>query len=140
LLLAIWIVLPPPSHRLVPLAVGAPELCGWLGALALAAAALTATGTRRTFVRRGGLLCAMAALALAALPLARFGSVADAAAAARRAVAGDADVASLDVRELFVGVAPGTATVTRGIRVGAPGGVALTVDVYQPIPAAGPRP
>src|SRR6185436_13116408 len=84
LLAAIWIVLPPPSHVLVPLAVGAPELCGWLGAMALTAAGLTATGSRRSFVRRGGLLCAIAALALAALPLARFGSVARAAAAARR--------------------------------------------------------
>jgi len=132
LLLAIWIVLPPPSHVFVPLAVGAPEVSGWLFAAAIVAGSLTAIALRRSGIARAGAVCSIAAAALSSIPLARFASVARLAAEERRAATGDGSVAALDVSELFFGLENGPASITRGIRFAAPGGVPLTIDVYRP--------
>ena len=45
----------------------------------------------------------------------------------------------LDVGSLFAGLKAGDARITRGIDMGSPGGVRLTMDVYQP-PSASGRP
>jgi acetyl esterase/lipase len=137
LLLSIWIVLPPPSRQFVPLAVGAPEVSGWMLAGALASLALILIAGRRSRVARGGLVCAFGAAALAAIPLAQFGSVARAAATSRMQIIGDGTVARLDLRELFGRRAAAAARVQRGIPFASPAGVPLTLDVYQPAAGSG---
>jgi acetyl esterase/lipase len=139
LLLSIWIVLPPPSHQFVPLVVGAPELSGWLFAASLVAVVFTGLAARRSRLAQVGLICGLAASVLASRPLVQFGSVARAASAGRQATLGDSTVVRLDVGSLFAGLKAGDARITRAIDMGSPGGMRLTMDVYQP-PSASGRP
>lgn len=146
LFLAMWIVVPAPTRALLPLGVGAPEVCAWLAVAALVAGALAAIDARRSRVARVALACASAALLLAASPLLRFPGTArrfdaamDAALGPDRLRGVPAEVragmrpAPLVAGDLFRGIGASAARTDRGIVFARPGGVPLTVDVYRPM-------
>jgi acetyl esterase/lipase len=161
LILAVWIVLPAPTYFFLTYSVGAVEVSAWLLVASLVALALAwpDARTRTAGASSGGARmsaiafnCAAAAFALAASPYLRFPATArQFDGEMNRALGGDAlrglpDSARrtfrarpLVVRELFAGIRLGGATVARGVRVAAPDGVQLTVDIYRPA-AAGTYP
>jgi acetyl esterase/lipase len=146
--LAIWIVVPAPTRALLPLGVGAPELCAWLAVAALAAGALAAVDARRHRTARVALACAAVALLLAATPLLRFPGTARRFDAAMAAALGPDPLrgvptqvragmrpAPLVTGDLFRGTGESEARTDRGIVFARPDGVPLTVDVYRPMRA-----
>jgi acetyl esterase/lipase len=145
LFLACWIFINAPTRRLLPLGVGAPEVSAWLILGSLVAIGLAVPDAGRRASARWVLGGAVTALAFSLTPLARFSATSLRADAAMRGALGDdplrnvpADVRAamrahpLVLAELFGHIGVGNALVTRDIRVGAPGGVPLTVDVYRP--------
>jgi len=118
--LAIWIVVPAPTMMLLPLSVGAPEVSPLLLAAALVAAVLAWRG--KGTVRRVALVLSVLAILLFAWPLTRY----------PRNV-------PLSLNSLIAGVDIGQSRLTKGVTLGAPEGVPLTVDIYQPM-TAGPHP
>ncbi|HYW06430.1 MAG TPA: alpha/beta hydrolase [Longimicrobium sp.] len=144
--LAIWIVIPAPTRALLPLGVGAPEVCAWLATAALAVGALAAIDARRSRMARVALAFAAAALVLAASPLLRFPGTARRFDAAMAAALGPDPLrgvpmevragmrpAPLVAGDLFRGIGESEARIDRGIVFARPGGVPLTVDVYRPL-------
>jgi acetyl esterase/lipase len=139
-----WIFLPAPNRRLLVLGVGAPELSAWLAIGGLVLAVLTVRSAGRNGLAQATFLLGLAIAVLASLPLVqlpfvarRFGTMRAALGddflrevpADRRARMRPAPVVVLD---LFRGIDPGHARVSRGICFAAPAGVRLTLDVYQP--------
>ena len=146
LVLAVWIVLPAPTYWFLTYSVGAVEISGWLLLASIAALALSWMDARAgSKLATAAFSCALASLALAASTYVRFPATSrnfDREMA--RALGGDPlahvpDSARANFRahplivsELFTGTPLGNATVTRGIKVAAPAGVQLTVDVARP--------
>jgi acetyl esterase/lipase len=143
-----WILLPAPSRWLLMLGVGAPELSAWLaiGGVVLSALSVGIAGHNRA--ARTAFLLAIAATVLASVPLVQLPLVARRFEGTMRAALGDgflrevpsdrrarmrpAPVVALD---LFRGVDPGLAHVSRGILFATPEAVRLTLDIYQPVTA-----
>jgi acetyl esterase/lipase len=146
LVLALWIVLPAPSYWLLTFSVGAVEISAWLLLASVAALALSWVDARAgSKLATVAFSCALAAFALAASTYVRFPAT------SRhfdremtRALGGDPlrnvpESARANFRahpliasELFTSIRLGKATITRGIKVAAPAGVQLTVDVARP--------
>lgn len=118
--LAIWIVVPAPTMLLLPLSVGAPEISPLLLVPAMVTGVIAWRG--HGTVRRVALVLSVIASMLFAWPLARY----------PRNV-------PLSLNSLIAGVDIGQLRLTKGVRLGAPEGVLLTVDVYQPV-TTGPHP
>lgn len=145
LFIGAWIVVPAPIYALLPLSVGAPELSHLLlvsGGLVLM---LALADVHRSRVSRIAVLVALASLPL---PLLVLTSVPGTIAASGRAMTASLGVGYLDtipadvrarfrpspisLRDLFLGLPNVGVRVTRGVTFSAPGGEALTLDVYQP--------
>ena len=118
--LAIWIVVPAPTMMLLPLSVGAPEISPLLLVPAMVTAVIAWRG--HGTVRRVALVLSVIATLVFAWPLARY----------PRNV-------PLSLNSLIAGVDIGQLRLTKGVRLGAPEGVPLTVDIYQPM-TTGPHP
>jgi acetyl esterase/lipase len=145
LFLASWIFLPAPNYFLLRFGVGAPEVSAWLMAASLVAFGLSLADIGAPWIGRITLGCSVVAFIMSAVPLSRFASTSRRFDAAMRAALGDdalngiADETRARMRsrpliaaDLFRGVDTGNASVVRHIPVAAPGGTALTVDVYRP--------
>jgi acetyl esterase/lipase len=145
LFLASWIVLPPPIYLLLLLAVGAPEISIWLLGLAAVAGALALPDVRRSRAARIATGLAALAAVLASIPLVQFGGVARRFDVAMRsalgehyltevpsAVRGEMRQRPLLVADLFRGIDPAAARVTRGVLFATHDGMALTLDIYRP--------
>jgi acetyl esterase/lipase len=136
LALASWIVIPAPTYFLLTFDVGAPEVSAWLIVASLAGAALALCGVRTRVVTPIALICTAAALALSGSVFARVpGTIArfDAATKGMSATPPTPLRARPIVAvDLFRGIPPESAVVHRDIPVASPGGVKLTMDVYQP--------
>ncbi len=74
--LAIWIVVPAPNRFLLPLSVGAPEVCIWLLAAGVLALLLALPDAGVRTAARLATVLAVVALVLAASPFVRFAAVA----------------------------------------------------------------
>lgn len=153
-LLSIWIVVPAPNRVLLPLSVGAPEVSGWLMVACVVALMLALPDAGSRLAARAAVALSLGGLALAASPFVRFTRVASEAEGAMRSALG---------ADYFAGIAPerrarlsqtplsiGTlirgfprgdeaVRITRGVKVAERDGVALTMDVYQPV-ASGAHP
>jgi acetyl esterase/lipase len=119
--LAIWIVVPAPTMTLLTFSVGAPEV----SPLLLGPAVITILlAWRRRRDRAGRIALGLSAVAsvLFAMPILQYPRG-----------------APLSATTLLAGVDMGQSRLIRGVEFGAPGGVALTVDIYQPM-TDGPHP
>jgi len=118
--LSLWIIVPAPTMTLLTLSVGVPEISPLLlvPAIVIGVAAWRGNG----MVRRVALVLSVIATVLFAWPLARY----------PRNV-------PLSLNSLIAGVDIGQSRLTKGVRLGAPEGVPLTVDIYQPV-TTGPHP
>jgi acetyl esterase/lipase len=152
LFLASWIVLPPPIYPLLLLAVGAPEISLWLLGLAVLAGALALPDVRRFRAARIATGLAALAIVLASIPLIQFAGIARRFDVAMRSALGEHYLAEvrgpvrremrqrpLIVADLFRGIDPAPARVTRGVVFAHHEGVALTLDIYGS-PTSGPAP
>jgi acetyl esterase/lipase len=146
LALAVWIVLPAPTYWFLTYSVGAVEISAWLLLASLAAIQLAWPDARAgERVSKFAFSCALAAFALTVSTYVRFPATSrNFDREMNRALGGDPlrntpdsvraklRAHPLIIRELFAGIPLGGATVTRGIKVAAPAGVQLTVDVARP--------
>jgi acetyl esterase/lipase len=149
---AIWIVLPPPHARLLPLAVGAPELSPWLllASLILCAIAFRAAsvdGTARVVFTVAAISAVLCAYPLVRAPfvLATFDSAMEQGLgrdyesqipADRKTTLRPHRISAIDLAR---GISLGDALIRRGIEFARPNGVPLTLDVYRPV-FSGPHP
>jgi acetyl esterase/lipase len=141
-LMVLGIVLPPPHRRLLPLAVGAPELSLWLALCGLGLALGALAISRRHGMQWTTITLAIAATAVAVVPLVQAPFAIRRFNARMEAALGPS---SLDVKpgemrrppivlwELLFGIRTGAARIVRGIPFAAPDGATLTLDVYRPI-------
>lgn len=145
LLLASWIYLPAPTYFLLRFGVGAPEVSAWLIVVSLIAMGLAIPDLRATRRRPLAFLCSVVALLLSCTPVARFPAAARRFDGAMRSALGGDPLRDLPdslralmrprpliMRDLFLGVSIPDARVASGLRVGSPGGVPLTMNVYRP--------
>ncbi len=145
LLLAVWIVLPAPTYFFLTYSVGAVEVSAWIVVASLIALALAWPDVRTRGRGTAAFNCAAAALVLGLSPYARFPFAAKRFDREMTRALGSDPLRSVDnaaraklrehplsVRDLFAGIPLGSATVTRGVYVAAPGGVTLTVDIHRP--------
>ena len=152
LFLSSWIYLPAPNRALLTLAVGAPEASAWLALGGIVVAALTVAAGHRGSMGCVTIAMSIVAAAIAAVPLVRLPFLARRFDAAMTSALGDdylrgvpADriarlrTSPFSARDFVLGLDGGGATVTRGIAFANPGGVTLTLDVYQP-PSPGRHP
>jgi acetyl esterase/lipase len=152
LFLASWIVLPPPTYLLLLLAVGAPEVSVWLLGLALLAGGMALPDLRRSRAARMAAGFALLAAVLASVPLVQFNVTARRFDAALRSSLGEDYLAAVPVGlrremrqkpllliDLFRGIGPAEARVTRGTPFATHDGVPLTLDIYRP-PGSGSAP
>jgi acetyl esterase/lipase len=131
-----WIFLPPPNYFFLRFAVGAPELCAWIGVLAVVAIVFALGTAAQSPVSRVAILTGLVALGLAETVLVRLGATIrelDAQAGVMlREPAAPLRAAPVSALDLFRGVAVNDAQVTRGIAFAAPDNHPLTLDVYRP--------
>jgi acetyl esterase/lipase len=145
LFLASWIVLPPPTYLLLLLAVGAPEVSVWILGPAVLAGGMALLDLRRSRAARIAVGFALLAVVLASVPLVQFNAVARQFEAAMRsslgehyltevpaAVRGKMRSKPLFLMDLFRGIGPAEARVTRGVPFATHEGVPLTLDIYRP--------
>ena len=137
LFLASWIVIPAPTYFLLTFGVGAPEVSAWLIVASLTALALALMGARTRIVTRVAAICACVSLALAISPLARAPGTVRRFDAAMRGMSSEPRVPlrahPIVVADLFRGIpSPAGVRIHRDIPFASPGGVRLTLDVYQP--------
>lgn len=118
--LSVWIVVPAPTMFLLTFAVGGPELSPLLLVPALFVAVLA--WRTRGRARPVALALSVAAVVLFAIPIARYPR--------------DAPLSLVD---LLAGIDLGQSRLIRHVPLGAPEGVPLTVDIYQPM-TPGPHP
>lgn len=142
LLAASWIVLPAPHRLLLPLSVGAPEICAWLAVCGVALMIAAGLSSGRSVTRWTAVLLAAAATVLAASPLVRLPSLVrqfDRRMQVALGGGGAPSTAPVTVSQLLFGLRKGNARIVRDIPFASPDGVPLTVDIYRP-PAAGRYP
>ncbi|MEP6834941.1 MAG: alpha/beta hydrolase [Gemmatimonas sp.] len=152
LFMASWIVIPGPNRTILPLSVGAPEICVWLILSSIIAIVGAVRTWREHVVAKVAVVAGVVALLLALFPMLRFPAVASRTVAALQsnlgadyldAVPFDRQLAlrpsPLDFSELFRGLPRDSAIVTKGIVFASVANVKLTGIVYQP-PRAGTFP
>jgi acetyl esterase/lipase len=149
---SIWIVLPPPHARLLPLAVGAPELSPWLLLVSLILCAITFRAASVDVTARAVFNVSAVSAVLCMYPLVRAPFVVTAFdSAMEQSLGKDYEMqipaearATLRAHRISVvdfarGMSGGDVLIRRGIEFAKPRGVPLTVDVYRP-GSAGPHP
>jgi acetyl esterase/lipase len=117
---AMWLLVPAPTMTLLPLAVGGPEISPLLLVPALFVGILAWRTRGRT--RPAALVLSVASVILFAIPITQF-------------PAG----APLSLADMLAGIDLGQSRLIRGVPLGAPEGVPLTVDIYRPM-GGGPHP
>jgi acetyl esterase/lipase len=136
LLVAMWIVVPAPTYFLLTFGVGAPEVSPWLVLFGVVAATLSLHGIRDSDLSRAAMACAVLALALATLPLTRFSSTSRAFDALMKPMSVEpkspARTTRFSLGDFVSGIDVGDAKITRDIEFARPGGISLSLDVYQP--------
>lgn len=131
-----WIFLPPPTYFFLRFAVGAPELCAWIGVLAIVAIALGMRNASRSTASKVAIVLGIVALALAESVFFRLSSTIhdlDAQGGVMlREPANPLRTVPVSVLDLFRGVPVPDSRITRGLTFASPNHRALTVDVYRP--------
>jgi acetyl esterase/lipase len=136
LFLAAWIVVPAPTYFLLTFGVGAPEVSPWIALGAVAAAALSLHGVRDSNIARIAGVAALIALVLAAIPLTRFSSTARQFNTLMKPMSAEpkspARRSPFSLGDFVAGIDSGDATIIRDVEFARPGGISLTLDIYQP--------
>jgi len=140
LFVCVWILLPPSHIRLLPLAVGAPELSPLFLGAALALIAVSGLYARLLGTARLALILSLVAGCLAAWPLLRLPATLarfdrDMAALVRHDVTGRA----VSFGRMVGREEPANTRVIEGVTFSSPGGSPLKLDIYLPR-SAGPFP
>ena len=143
---AIWTVIPPPTYALLAVAVAAPEIGAWLAAVAVLAALLALPGLRSDRRSMIALGASLITIGLATSPFLRLRAAERGFEGTMRAALGHDPLkrVPVDVRErlratplaiseLFFGLTPRAARVTRAIPYSLSDGATLALDVYQPM-------
>jgi acetyl esterase/lipase len=146
LFLSLWIVLPPPTLSLYPLAVGAPEISPWL--VVINTIALVPTLVKKPKMKAYNILlvCNLSAMILSLLPSIQFPAANAAIAAQMQAILGtnylatvpQADRARLRsqpfiLTDAFRGIPSEKVRIDRDIVFANPDRVALTINLYRPV-------
>ena len=121
LLVSVWIVVPTPHTRLLPLTVGAPEISPVLLACAMVLSVVAWRSRHRSGSGRVALGCALITVGLSTVPLLQLAM----------SVGGFIRSMAATSAEPFAPL-PGEVRVTRGVRFSNADGVPLALDVYQP--------
>src|SRR5262249_43229047 len=133
---AAWIFLPPPTYFFLRLAVGAPELCAWIGVLAIVAIGFALRNASRSAASKVAIVVGLLALGLAESVFLRLGATIhdlDAQGGVMlREPANPLRTVPVSVLDLFRGVPVPDARIARGITFASPHNRALTLDVYRP--------
>ena len=144
-----WAQIPAPTHGMLPLSVGAPELSPWLLVMGILATLLSVLSLRRTGgrrrIRRLALALSLIATAFPAYVLAQIPATLERIDAEWQRVfsAPASATAPIDTasalrphrftwREMFFGLQVAPVRITRGVPVRTVAGVSLTVDIYRP--------
>ncbi len=131
-----WIFLPPPTYFFLRFAVGAPELCAWIGVLAIVAIALGMRNASRSTASKLAIVVGLVSLGMAESVFFRLGGTirdldAQGGVMLREPAAPLRD-SPVSVLDLFRGIAVPEARITRGVTFALPSHRALTTDVYRP--------
>ncbi|MDB4874563.1 MAG: Acetyl esterase/lipase [Gemmatimonadetes bacterium] len=129
-------MIPAPTYFLMTFDVGAPEVSAWLIVASLVALALAVFGARTRIVARVAAVCAWVALALSVSVFARVPATITRFDAAMQRMSAEPAAPlrahPVVIADLFRGIHAERAMVHRDIIFASPGGVKLTMDVYQP--------
>ncbi|MGI8498375.1 MAG: alpha/beta hydrolase fold domain-containing protein [Gemmatimonadaceae bacterium] len=150
---SLWIVLPIPSARLLPLAVLAPEMSPWVMVLGAGVVALAALRFRHNPALRVAMASGVLATALALLPIVQLSGTAqrfDRDMAAALGPGHEARVPAAvrarwrethtSVADLLRGARPDQVRETFGVPFAAPAGVTLRTNVFRPASGGLPAP
>jgi acetyl esterase/lipase len=133
---AAWIFLPPPTYFFLRFAVAAPELCAWLGLLALVGIVFALGSASRSRISQVAVLIGLVALGSAESVFFRLAATIhdlDAQAGVMiREPAAPLRAAPVSALDLFRGVPTNEARIDRGLTFVSRNGRALTLDVYRP--------
>jgi len=136
LLGAMWIFIPPPSYFFLRLAVAAPELCAWLGVVALLGIIFALRSASRSRLAQLGALIGLIALGLAESIFFRLSATIHEldgqSGVMIREPAAPLRAAPVSALDLFRGISTNDARVDRGLTFVSRNGRALTLDVYRP--------
>ena len=134
---AAWIFLPPPTYFFLRFAVAAPELCAWIGVLALVGIVFALGSASRSRVSRSWPSSSVLSRSeLAESVFFRLGATIhdlDAQSGVMiREPAAPLRAAPVSALDLFRGVPTNEARIDRGLTFVSRNGRALTLDVYRP--------
>lgn len=132
-----WIFLPPPTYFFLRFAVAAPELCAWIGVVAIAGILLALRNASHHWMPKLVIVIGLVALGLAESVFFRLSATIhdlDAQGGVMvREPASPLRSAPVSAIDLFRGVPVPDARVTRNLTFAAPSNRALTLDVYRPV-------
>lgn len=144
--LSLWILLPPPTLSLYPLAVGAPEISPLLAVINAIALVLTLWKKPQIKAYNILLICNLSALILSLLPSIQFPAANAAIATQMQAVLGTNYLATVPqsdrahlrpqpfiLTDSFRGIPTGKVRLDRDIVFANPDGVSLKINLYRPL-------
>lgn len=144
--LSLWILLPPPTLSLYPLAVGAPEISPLLAVINSIALVLTLWKKPQIKAYNILLICNLSALILSLLPSIQFPAANAAIATQMQAVLGTNYLATVPqsdrahlrpqpfiLTDSFRGIPTGKVRLDRDIVFANPDGVSLKINLYRPL-------
>ena len=133
---AAWIFLPPPTYFLLRFAVGAPELCAWIGLIALVGIVFALGSAAHSRTSQLAVVIGLIALGLAESVFFRLsGTIHELDAQGGvmiREPGAPLRAAPVSALDLFRGIPVVEARITRGLAFGARSSHPLTLDVYRP--------
>jgi len=133
---AAWIFLPPPNYFLLRFAVGAPELCAWIGVVAIIAIVTAMRTATRSRTSKITILIGLVALGLAESVFFRLSATIhdlDAQGGVMiREPASPLRAAPVSALDLFRGIQVPETRIVRGLTFASPNRHPLTLDVYRP--------
>jgi acetyl esterase/lipase len=136
LFLALWIIIPAPTYFLLTFGVGGPEVSAWLIVVSVIGIGLVVRDVQHSSLAKLVVVACAVAFGLAASIFARLPATLRRFDAAMREVsqtpAAPLRSRPLIIRDLFLGIPPVEARVTRNVPFAKPDGVPLALDVYQP--------
>ncbi|MBE9053368.1 alpha/beta hydrolase [Nostocales cyanobacterium LEGE 11386] len=142
LFLTSWIVIPAPIYSLLPLGVGAPEVCHWLLLLNALALAVSFLGMRGNWLQYVALGMSAVGISLSMLPLLQISSVQQQMQSAMQNELGKDYLTSssekfgrshpFSLLDAFQGIHTDEIRYTPNIEFASPDGVPLRLNIYRP--------
>lgn len=146
LFLSIWVVTPAPVYSLLPLAVGAPEVCHWLLLLNTTAFVVLLFSLQSSWLQYVGLSISVVAIILSLLPFVQLPTAQQQMQLAMEKQLGEdyaktilkqedfgrASSHPFNLIDAFKGIYIGEIRYTPNIQFAAPDGVPLRLNIYRP--------